>query len=335
MTMLLFKLFRIFTPSAIFVAYVLWSFMALAATPRTESVVSGENITLGDIFTDAGSASSRVVMTAPAAGRSVVLDNVSLTRLARSNGIAWQSVSGNEFVKIERASQRFDSTLIAENIVKTLALPAAAIGTTKAQLDNPQLVLHAPLDTPAVLSFSSLAMNADGQRFAGLAQIKVGERIVAQSAISGRVITSIDVPVVTRPIRRDEVIGVNDITWQATELASGNSNILFNAEDIIGKTPRTGLRPGTPVHATDLLTPPAVTRGKQVTMMYQAGRLTITAQARALNDAPVGGTVRVVNISSSRTVEGIAQADGTVRVGPAAPRTTAEVVSAPANIRAN
>lgn len=333
--MLMLRLLRIVTPSAIFVLYALWSFMAMAATPRTESVVTGESITLGDVFEDAGPAASRVVMAAPAAGRSVVLDNVSLARLARSNGIAWRSASGNEFVKIERASQRFDSAVIGDAVARSLTLPAAAIGQTRAQLDNPQMVLHAPLGAPADLGFSSLSLSADGQRFAGLAQVKVGERIVAQSAISGRVVTSIDVPVLTRPIRRSEIIGANDITWQPTELAAGNSNILFNAEDIIGKSPRTGLRPGTPVRMSDLVALPAVTRGKQVSMIYQAGRMTITAQGRALNDAVVGQTVRVVNLSSSRTLEGIAEAEGVVRIGPPAPRTTAQAVSAPSNIRAN
>lgn len=334
--MMILRLLRLFTPTAAFFAYLLWTVMAMASALRTDAVVTGEQITLGDIFAAAGPVAGRVVMPAPAAGRSVVLDTVTLARLARANGIAWQPATGTEYLKIERASQRFDAALLGDGILRSLPLPAAGIGHTSVQLDNPQLVLHAPLDVPAELTFSSLTLDNSGQRFAGLAQLRSGQRILAQSAVGGRIVTRVDVPVLSRPLRRDEIISGNDITWLPTDLNAGSMNILFNAEDLIGKAPRTSLRPGVPVRAVDLVTPPAVNRGKQVTMIYQAGRMTITAQGRALSDAAVGETVRVVNISSSRTVEGVVEALGVVRIG-AAPqrRETAANIVAPANIRAN
>lgn len=236
-------------------------------------------------------------------------------------------------MKIERASQRFDAARIAEGVAATLTLPAAAIGETSVQLDNPQLSLHAPLDIPAELTFSSLTLDATGKRFSGLAQIKSGEQIISQSAIAGRVVTSIEVPVLTRPMRRDEIITGTDIAWQGMELSAGNNGIIFSAEDIIGKMARSGLRPGVPLRTADLIAAPAVKRGRQVTMIYQSGRMTITTQGRALGDAVVGEPVRVVNLRSSRTIEGIAEALDVVRIGPA-PVTTG-MAAAPSSIRAN
>jgi len=335
--MIIIRLLRLFTPTAVFFAYLLWTVMAMASSLRMDAVVTGEQITLGDVFGDAGPVASRVVMPAPAAGRSVVLDTVTLARLARANGIAWQPTSGIEYVKIERASQRFDAALLGDAIMRNLPVqPATGIGQTSVQLDNPQLVLHAPLDVPAELTFSSLSLDNTGQRFSGLAQLRSGERILAQTAVAGRIVTRVDVPVLTRPIRRDEVISSADITWTPTDLTAGTMNVLFNAADLIGKAPRTSLRPGVPVRAAELVSPPAVNRGKMVTMIYQAGRLTITAQGRALSDAAVGDIVRVVNVNSSRTVEGVVEALGVVRIGASpAGRETAANITAPANIRAN
>lgn len=330
------RLLRLVLPFAVFLGYLLWALVSFAATPRASVTVSGDEVTLGDIFDGAGTAAGRVVMAAPAAGRSIVLDNVTLSRLATGNGISWQSLSGNEFARITRASQSFDAAAIGEGVISSLALPTPATGQTSVQLDNPQLSLHAPVGTPVELAFGSLALDATGQRFSGIAQLKSGERIITQAAIAGRVVTTIDVPVLSRPMRRNEVIGANDVTWQSMELTSATSNVLFSAEDLIGKMPRTGMRPNTPVRMADLITPAAISRGAQVTMIYQTGSLTITTQGRALSEAAIGQTIRVVNTASSRTVEGVVEAAGLVRIGPAPiTQTTAELAAAPGSITAN
>lgn len=329
------QLIRAIIPTAAFIGYLVWAALSFAATPRSEVVVTDSNVTLGDIFDGAGAVADRVFMAAPAAGRSFVLDSATLGNLARANGIAWQPTGSNDFVKIERASQRFDATTISESVLTALALPAPALGRISVQMDNPQMVLDAPLGAPAALEFSGLTTDSSGQRFAGLARLKVGEQIVAQASVAGRIVTTIDVPVLTRPMRRDEVIGATDITWQPTELAAGNANVIFNAEDLIGKKPRTGLRPGTPVRMADLVTPALIARGEQVTMLYQVGRMTITAQGRALADAIPGQSVRVVNLSSSRTVEGVAEESGIVRIGPAPVRTAAGMAAGPSNVTLN
>lgn len=59
--------------------------------------------------------------------------------------------------------------------------------------------------------------------------------------------------------------------------------------------------------------PKLVRRGQSVALVVRAGTLTITAQARALADGREGDPVRVVT-PSSRTIEGIVEASGAVRV---------------------
>ena len=59
--------------------------------------------------------------------------------------------------------------------------------------------------------------------------------------------------------------------------------------------------------------PKLVRRGQTVTLTLRSGALTITAQGRALADGKEGDLVRVTT-SSSRTVDGLAQASGSVRV---------------------
>lgn len=59
-----------------------------------------------------------------------------------------------------------------------------------------------------------------------------------------------------------------------------------------------------------------VRRGQSVTLAIRSGTLTITAQGRALADGREGDPVRVVT-PSNRTVEGVVEATGTVRLAAA------------------
>jgi flagella basal body P-ring formation protein FlgA len=58
----------------------------------------------------------------------------------------------------------------------------------------------------------------------------------------------------------------------------------------------------------------AVQRGQSVTLVADAGGLTIRMAGRALTDALVNQRVRVTNLSSGRVVEGIARSEQTVEI---------------------
>ena len=62
--------------------------------------------------------------------------------------------------------------------------------------------------------------------------------------------------------------------------------------------------------------PKLVRRGQPVTLAVRSGALTITAQGRALTDGREGDMVRIVT-SASRTLEGVVEASGAVRVAAA------------------
>jgi flagella basal body P-ring formation protein FlgA len=70
---------------------------------------------------------------------------------------------------------------------------------------------------------------------------------------------------------------------------------------------------GTPLRATDVMTPRLVRRGEPVTIRYVAGPLTISGSGRALGDGGQGDLVRVVT-ESSRTIDALVDGQGAVRI---------------------
>lgn len=60
----------------------------------------------------------------------------------------------------------------------------------------------------------------------------------------------------------------------------------------------------------------AVRRGEIVTLTYRVPGVLLSARARALEDAAIGQTVRLVNISSNRTIDAVVTAQGAASAAP-------------------
>ncbi len=117
--------------------------------------------------------------------------------------------------------------------------------------------------------------------------------------------------VVTRDVERGEVLGPEDVEVRAGE---GRAGALVDPQQAVGRRARRVLRAGSPVRARDLAVVSVVGRGGLVRLVARVGGITATTVGRALDDAGIGETVRVENLSSGRTVSGIVQTDGVVAV---------------------
>mgnify|MGYP000884253369 CR=1 FL=1 len=318
-----------------FLALTLTATAAEAATLRSSSEVSGERIVLGDLFSELDHDQTTVITNAPAPGQTLVLDARTLANLARHYRIDWQPQSNFDTATIRRASLQFGAEDIGSAVVATLPpSPMDQLGTRTAKLDNTQVQLFAPVNSAARVTASDVSFDPNSQRFSATIKVEDGRHTYAQTLVSGRVTTIAQVPVLSRPLRRGDVIGATDVSWQDLELGPGSAQIIMAAEDVIGRTPRQNLRAGLPLRAFDLVAPTAVARGSQVTLIFESGNLQITTQGRALSDAAIGESIRVVNLMSSRTVEGRAESSGVVRVGPA-PVPVTSVAAAPSAITTN
>ena len=69
-----------------------------------------------------------------------------------------------------------------------------------------------------------------------------------------------------------------------------------------------------PVRTYDLIRAQIVKRGEPVTIAVRSGALSITAQGKALASGAQGDAVRVVNLATNRTLDGVVDAPGIVRI---------------------
>ncbi|UYY59695.1 flagellar basal body P-ring formation chaperone FlgA [Sphingomonas sp. S2-65] len=122
----------------------------------------------------------------------------------------------------------------------------------------------------------------------------------------------VQVAVLGHAVSRGERIEAGDFTMESRSAAAARGAL--GIEDAMGMEATRNLAPGMIVRRTDVMTPQLVRRGEPVTIKLASGTLVITASGRALSGGAKGDMVRVVTNSTSRTLDGMVEGSGIVRV---------------------
>jgi flagella basal body P-ring formation protein FlgA len=135
---------------------------------------------------------------------------------------------------------------------------------------------------------------------------------LAPAAAAQTAAATVDTPVLSRAVDKGQLLSETDFTL--APLGAGAARGAVAVAEASGMEAARRLQAGAPVRATDLIRPQLVRRGEPVTITVVDGGLRITAQGRALSNGAAGDLVRVVNLSSSRTLDGIVEKAGVVRI---------------------
>jgi len=125
----------------------------------------------------------------------------------------------------------------------------------------------------------------------------------------------LELPVPRLTIYPGDVIG-DDLIMERAFIARtvARSTIHEAREALIGKVARRTLLPGQPIPINGVRDPYVVTQGKNALVVFEAGGLTITTNAMALQNGGIGDLVTLRNIDSGTIIKGTVAPDGTVRL---------------------
>ncbi|SNT03557.1 flagellar basal body P-ring formation chaperone FlgA [Tropicimonas sediminicola] len=134
-------------------------------------------------------------------------------------------------------------------------------------------------------------------------------RIMAMLALGAGPVAS-ETLVATQTVRSQTVLSAADVM-----VVSGSvPGALEHPAAAIGMEARVVLYAGRPIRAEDIGPPALIERNAMITLVYQNGPLSITADGRSLARAAAGETVRAMNLASRATVTGTVDPDGRVIV---------------------
>jgi flagella basal body P-ring formation protein FlgA len=121
-----------------------------------------------------------------------------------------------------------------------------------------------------------------------------------------------DAVILTRSLPARATVGLADITTVAADIPGAATA----PDQVLGQALRVAVQAGRPLQLDDLTAPEVVVRNQLIKLHYALGGMTIAADGRALDAGAVGQAVRVMNLSSRGTVQGVVLPDGSVQVAP-------------------
>ncbi|MBR9825812.1 MAG: flagellar basal body P-ring formation protein FlgA [Alphaproteobacteria bacterium] len=277
---------------------------------RESLSVDGAQITLGDLFEQAGEAADVAIARSPAPGRRTSLDVHYVRRLAAEHDLDWANAGGLRRVTITRNSRVITHSDLADIIAGELFMTEGR--SHEVRLSTAAATLHAPVDSFGGLEIQTL--NFDPRT--GMLGVEVVPYDGADTVrLSGRAFATTEVPVLAHPVAQGEEIGSDDIAWISVRADRVRPDAVLDPNDLVGMQARRALRPNEALRSYDFQAPVVISRGELVSLTFEAPGLQLAVRARALEDAADGELARFVNLQSNRTIEALVDGPGRARVG--------------------
>ncbi len=280
---------------------------AFAATPKTESFVTRDKITLGDVFDDVTANADYYLAPAPAAGKATVLNAGDLSRIAEAFHLGWKPQTNLEQVVVRRAAAEASPQVVgAADIQAALQEPLAE--KMKGQKFDTELFdqtvsLRVPKTADKTVNVESLVYDAAQGTFKATVSAQAAPGV--KKEIKGRLYPLVQVPVLKSALRPGEVISAADIDTVGMRRGNISPNVLTDAGKLIGRTPKHGLPAMRPVAAGDVQAPLLIKKGDLVTMELKSGVISLTAKGRALDSGAEGEAIRIMNTNSKQVVDAV------------------------------
>jgi flagella basal body P-ring formation protein FlgA len=129
-----------------------------------------------------------------------------------------------------------------------------------------------------------------------------------------RIVGTAAVAVAAHAIVAGTVLTANDLRVEQHDMTELPPGYLDDPSIAVGRTAARPISGGTILSNQQLVASKAVLRGQSVTLVADAGGMSVRMAGRALSDGMVNQRVRVQNLSSGKIVEGIARSEQIVEI---------------------
>lgn len=277
---------------------------ARAVSLKQNSVVSGDTIVLGDVFQGLPANQDKVLGLAPQPGQEMVLNARTLLRIAIALDLPWRPATSGDHIVLTRAASIVSRDMI-EDAVRAELEKDGVEGNYKVSIpDTAAQIILAPDLEPGV-EITGFNYKPETGWFEAMAVAPSAANPVRSQKINGTVHKLIEVPVLRATLNAGDIIGARDLDLIEIKETDLRPDMIKDANELIGMTPRRMAVSGRPMKSSDLESPRIVTRGDIVTMQFMQGGLLLTANGKAMEHGAKGDTIRVVNSSSNKTIEAL------------------------------
>jgi flagella basal body P-ring formation protein FlgA len=129
-----------------------------------------------------------------------------------------------------------------------------------------------------------------------------------------RIVGTSPVAVAVHALVAGSVLKASDLRVEEHDISELPLGFMDDPEVVVGLTAGRPIAGGAYITNQLLVAPKAVQRGQTVTLVADTGGISIRMAGRALSDGVLNQRVKVTNLSSGKTVEGIARSEQVVEI---------------------
>ena len=127
-----------------------------------------------------------------------------------------------------------------------------------------------------------------------------------------------------------EVVQAQDLSWSKT--ADAPLDAPRDPDAVIGMAVRRPMREGTAVSMHDVAAPQVIKKDDMISVVFSAGGIALTLQAKAMENAAAGQPLSVINLVSKKVLQAVATGPGQAVVGPEADMLKANARNSPSRL---
>lgn len=290
--------------------------MALAATLRPASVITDNVLRVGDVFEGLGADKANMVLgPAPQPGKEMVLDTSTLIRISKALDLSWQPATTADKITVRRSATVIGKDIV-EKLISEKLFENGLSGDFKLSMTNTISDIVLPHEMPAQAEVSKFDFDAQKDTFEATIAAPSASNPIHEMVVVGSVERVVSIPVLKSSLKNGDIIGKGDIDFIDVYQKDVQRDFVIQEEKLYGMTPRRMVVAGKPMRDIDLENPQIVSRGAAVTLVYKDGPLTLSARGKSMQNGARGDLVRVVNMNSNRSLEGIVTAENEITVTP-------------------
>jgi flagellar basal body P-ring formation protein FlgA len=282
---------------------------------RSTVTVTGDIVTIGDLIENAGAAANVPIFRSPDLGTRGTVPTAKIVEAIRPHQLIDIDTRGLAEVVVTHASRSISTQEISSAIADALA-SQYGLGDAKditVSFDRDVRALQVEPTATGDLQAISVAYDPHTTRFDVTFDLASSSVLHRQPArFFGTAVETIPAVAVEHPVERGQTLKQSDLTILRRPKSEGGA--IANLADAVGLAARHELRPGQPLHSSDLAKPDVVQRNDTVTIVYQAPGIVLTLRGIAQESGAIGDSINVLNADSKRTVQGLVTAPGRVTI---------------------
>ncbi len=269
---------------------------------RDSVLIDNKIIVLGDVFANTGDKADTALAYAPKPGKRALFDARWLYRVAKAYKLNWRPLTNRDSIMIQRASSIISKEEINQQLKQAL-VDQGADPEMEIHFSTRILSIHVAGDGMSEIGFENVNFNKRTLQFSAMMHAPAGDPVATRKRVTGRLHETTEIPVAARRILKGEIINKSDLRWLKIRTSRLQNDVISNLADLIGKTPKRGIREGQAIRSSTIQRPVLVKKGSLVTIILRAKKMLLTAQGKALQPGSKGDIIRIANTQSNQTIE--------------------------------